>query len=118
LLFGELVYCVAGKRPTKAFKRRFSLTRAGKRWYPEVTSGTYASLNLIASTAADYPHIPVIVEDKEKKQTTRMLKIQCANHEKPIILRGSREAFENGLPTCTCGAAFQPVGFGTNEESN
>lgn len=118
LLFGELVYCIAGRRPTKAFKQRFSLTRAGKRWYPEIGSSTHEVLKSIEhNISEDYPHVPVVVEEKDKKQTTRMLKIQCVSHEKPIILRGSRESFTMGFPVCSCGSAFIPVGWSLEEEN-
>jgi len=118
LLFGELVYCIAGRRPTKAFRRTFSLTRAGKRWYPEVGSETAAKLSGVVAWAPDYPHVPVIVEEKDKKQSSRMLKIQCAAHDKPIILRGSRESFTTGFPVCSCGNTFTPDGWIVENETN
>lgn len=104
LLFGEVFYAAVG-RPSKAFKRVFSLTRAGKRWYPEVGSDTMLTLNDIAAAAPPYPHVPVVLEEKEK-QSTRMLKITCFNHEDPIILRGASKAFVDGLPVCFCGSEF------------
>ena len=104
LLFGEVLYATVG-RPSKAFKRVFSLTRAGKRWYPEVGSDTMLTLNDIAAAAPPYPHVPVVLEEKEK-QSTRMLKITCFNHEDPIILRGASKAFVDGLPVCFCGSEF------------
>lgn len=104
LLFGEVFYAAVG-RPNKQFKRVFSLTKAGKRWYPEVGSPTMDVLSDIAAAAPPYPHVPVVLEEKEK-QTTRMLKITCFNHEEPIILRGANKAFAEGLPVCFCGAEF------------
>lgn len=104
LLFGEVLYAAVG-RPNKKFKRTFSLTKSGKRWYPEVGSDTMAVLNDIADTAPPYPHVPVVLEPKEK-QSTRMLKIICFNHEEPIIFRGASKALTQGLPTCFCGLEF------------
>jgi hypothetical protein len=46
------------------------------------------------------------VQGPEKKQTTRMLKLQCPavdNHAEPYILRGSRKSISEGLPVCPCG---------------
>lgn len=113
LLFGELVYCIAGRKPTKAFKRAFSLTRAGKRWYPDLSSETHGTLTDIAASCIDYPHIPVVIEEKEKKQTTRNLKVVCRGtaHNEPLIMRGALCTFENGFPSCYCGNNYEPDGW-------
>lgn len=116
LLFGELIYCIAGRRPTKAFKQRFSLVKSGKRWYPKVGSETATLLTGVATRAADYPHIPAVVEEREKKQTTRNLKVVCRGtaHAEPLIMRGAMSTFENGFPSCYCGNSYEPDGWSVN----
>lgn len=120
LLFGELVYCIAGRRPTKAFKQRFSLTRAGKRWYPEIGSEIHYQVIGVATRAVEYPHIPALVEEREKKQTTRNLKVVCrgTTHAEPLIMRGAMSTFENGFPSCYCGNNYEPDGWTLPETTN
>lgn len=50
---------------------------------------------------------------REKKQTTRMLKVVCPDEEcphndagSPYLVRTTRKWIECGLPACPCGAAM------------
>lgn len=55
-----------------------------------------------------YPHAALDFSlNATKKQTTRMLKIVCDNHDEPYILRASRKTLDIGLPTCPCGETMQ-----------
>jgi len=114
-LFGELVYAIAGPKPPRAFKHQFSLTRVGKRWYPESGSETAQTLAGLGAAMGEYPHVATVPAER-LKQTTRMRKIVCPAHEKPVILRGSREAFDGGLPYCYCGQQFVMESKETNND--
>lgn len=46
-----------------------------------------------------YPHAALSATEKEKPQTTRMLKLMCPQHE-DYIVRASRKVIDLGLPIC------------------
>jgi hypothetical protein len=51
----------------------------------------------------DYPHAAMVVAANQKKQSTRLLKVECLdclNEGDPYIVRMSRTAIEKGLPIC------------------
>lgn len=66
------------------------------------------NIRLNALNLPDYPHVKLLPVTVEKKQTTRMLKLSCNNaeHEEPIILRGTKKVLEQGEFSCFCGEVF------------
>ena len=74
---------------------------------PELTE----KLKSILSELGPYPHAALNLKDR-KKQTTRMIKIECYNADCSCILRASKTAILNtGLPTCGCGSQmFAKIG--------
>jgi hypothetical protein len=49
-----------------------------------------------------YPHAALVSLEKEKTQSTRMMKVEC--QECGCIVRMTRKWLEEaGLPTCACG---------------
>jgi hypothetical protein len=66
-------------------------------------------LHAIAEALGPYPHAALSGGEGRKKQTTRMLKVACA--ECGCIVRMTRQWLEEvGTPTCGCGGAMQEGG--------
>lgn len=64
-------------------------------------------LHSIMDTFPSYPHdVLVLRPAAERKQTTRMLKLECP--ECAYTIRTTRKWIEVGLPTCPCGEEFAP----------
>lgn len=62
----------------------------------------------ILKALGDYPHGAVDINKNRKKQTTRMIKLECVDCG--FIARASRSAIEQaGLPTCGCGGYMHDV---------
>jgi hypothetical protein len=67
---------------------------------PELTR----RLNAIAEQLGDYPHA-TLDRSGEKKQGTRMLKVQCP--ECGYTVRTTAQWLAEGLPTCPCGTEME-----------
>lgn len=64
-----------------------------------------ANVRPILKAVGKYPHKRMDPTIGEKKQTTRMLKVVCAesvNEGEPFIVRMSAKALDIGVPTCPC----------------
>lgn len=60
-----------------------------------------ARLKTMVTTLGEYPHAKINLSSR-KKQTTRMLKLECKSCG--FICRASQKAIdEHGIPTCACG---------------
>jgi hypothetical protein len=62
-------------------------------------------LNTVLEDLGDYPHSAVSLTDQEKKQGTRLLKLQCPGCG--YIVRATAKWIDTGLPTCCCGEEFK-----------
>ena len=63
-----------------------------------------ARIETIADSLGTYPGAPLTMQDR-KKQTTRMIKMQCDSCG--FVARASRSAISQaGFPTCGCGGAM------------
>lgn len=63
-------------------------------------------LHALCENLGDYPHAPLELSDtKEKKQGTRMLKLECQGCG--YVVRGTQKWIDIGLPTCCCGVRFR-----------
>lgn len=65
------------------------------------------SLREIARELGKYPHSKLTTMDLPAKQTTRMLKVTCADPECGYVLRTTAKWIEVGLPTCCCGSEME-----------
>lgn len=94
----------AGHGP--AFKRvALAIGLEGK--MTETTAGRQLAddLRWITSRMRPYPHSTLDVSVGAKKQTTRLIKIECP--ECGWTARTTRQWIEAGLPTCQCGTALE-----------
>ena len=102
-LVHELVHVLAG--PEAGHKGAFRTIAQGIGLEGKMTS-THAGeslaqrLHALAEELGPYPH-GKLSGSVGKKQSTRMLKAECAPCE--YIVRLSRKAAEYGMPTCPCG---------------
>lgn len=62
------------------------------------------SLGVLADQLGPYPHASIDYS-AIKKQSTRMRKATCPDCG--YVIRGARQWFEKGLPTCVCGGQFE-----------
>lgn len=85
----------------------FKLGLAGKMTAPIAGEQLRAWLeNIIPAFLGPYPHSQVASLDLGKKQSTRLVKLQCPNCE--MIIRTTRQWLENvGPPVCACSGVFQ-----------
>ena len=68
-----------------------------------------ARLHAMADELGPYPHAALVGGDGRKKQSTRMLKVTCA--ECGCIARMTRQWLEEvGAPTCGCGGPMAEGG--------
>lgn len=116
VLVHELIHavddCASGHRG--AFAKMFRLVgMTGKRTECAAGEELTAKLKLIADGLGAYPHGAIKRQQKggkgEKTQTTRMLKVLCANEGCGYTLRTTRQWLDVGLPTCACGAEMLEV---------
>lgn len=101
----EMVHAIVGikcghKKEFSQCARRFGFLA------PWTTTPTPRPLKLefkrLLSTMPPFPHKKVLLDEKRKKQTTRMIKLHC--EECGFICRASQTAIEiSGFPTCGCG---------------
>ncbi len=77
-------------------------------------TGTEAGPELRAFLAticieSDYPQTALEPIEVEKKQSVRLLKLECKpneEHEESYIIRTTKKALDIGIPTCPCGQEF------------
>ena len=63
-------------------------------------------LNIICSDLGKYPHAALSLDLQMKKQTTRLVKLECPGCG--YIIRTTRTWIDDaGVPTCPCGSKFQ-----------
>lgn len=62
-------------------------------------------LSQISDTLGEYPHSPITPSPKAAVQTTRMLKLRCA--ECGYVARTTQKWLEVGTPTCPCGTKME-----------
>lgn len=64
------------------------------------------TLAAVAKTLGPYPHTVLSPGEGEKKQTTRMLKVECSGCE--CVIRMTRKWLDEvGAPTCACGSPME-----------
>lgn len=65
-------------------------------------------LNDLNEKLGTYPNAAIIPTEKEKKQTTRLIKLGCKNaeHTEEVIIRTTRKVLDLGTPVCFCGEEF------------
>ena len=75
---------------------RMTATVAGERLTTELTA--------ITSELGPYPHATLTPGENERKQSTRLLKVQCPDEECGYTVRVTAKWLELGYPVCPCGA--------------
>ncbi len=66
-----------------------------------------AELAVITSELGPYPHATLTPGEDERKQSTRLLKVECA--ECGYTIRVTAKWLEVGFPTCPCGTVMERV---------
>ena len=111
ILVHEMVHAVVGvdKGHRKDFIRQMkAVGLEGKPTATTVGASLTERLNsVVESLGTPYPHGSMKLNDKTKKQSTRMLKIECPDCN--YTARTTAKWIEVGLPTCCCGATFEKV---------
>lgn len=75
----------------------------------------------LSDSIGTYPHEGLVPLMEEKKQSTRMLKLECGGGDEAAggcgyVLRTTKKWIEIGLPTCACGKQFPyPEGYEPGE---
>jgi hypothetical protein len=77
----------------------------GKATATEVGEELQERLNTICSDLGEYPHAALSLADGQKRQGTRMLKMNCPGCG--YVLRTTAKWIDLGLPTCVCGSEFE-----------
>lgn len=85
----------------------FKLGLSGKMTSPVAGEKLFAWLeNIIPAFLGPYPHSKVASLDTGRKQSTRLVKLQCPACE--MIIRTTRQWLDNvGPPVCACSAVFR-----------
>jgi hypothetical protein len=65
---------------------------------------------IIGQLGEEYPHAGLDLEATGKKQSTRLIKLQCP--ECDYTIRTTRQWIATGVPTCPCGAEFEAPAAG------
>jgi hypothetical protein len=64
-----------------------------------------AHLRSVVEGLDPYPHAALSLGTEEKKQTTRLLKIECPGCG--YVCRTTAKWLAEGIPTCHCGTLFE-----------
>ena len=92
-----------------AFKRGMRGIMEGKATATRPTETFRAWAELVVDDIGPYPHA-VLDPGSERRQTTRMLKVECRCEETPYIARLSRAQLDRGAPICPlCGSEMRPA---------
>lgn len=83
-----------------AFKRAAkAVGLVGKATATEAGEGLKTTLDTFYASLGDYPHAVLVPsEGKQRKQTTRMHKVWCADDD--YVVRMSKATMAKGLPAC------------------
>jgi len=106
-LVHELVHaCVGTKCGHRAPFRRLALAVGLEGEMRSSSAGEDLLLVLkeLIKQLGPYPHGEISFPEKEKKQSTRLLKVECPDCG--YTVRTTRKWLEVGLPTCCCGSAM------------
>ena len=109
VLIHELCHTTAGDmKHGKVFRsvaHRMGLVMAGNSWKSTMQGPTFAEMyGAIIDGLGAYPHAPISM-GQIKKQSTRLLKAQCAACGYNIWL--TAKWVQTGLPTCVCDGSFR-----------
>ena len=110
----ELVHCAVGLR--EGHRGRFvvcakALGLEGKMTATVAGEALKARLQEIIAEIGEYPHAELKYSNAPKKQTTRMLKVECPDCG--CIVRMTRKWLDEcGPPTCACGCEMVADGEG------
>lgn len=104
----ELVHCTVGLEAKHGPRFRKCALGVGLQGKMKSTKGTdafYRWFKIVLDDLGDYPHgrLEVVATNKDKKQSTRMLKVYCAECEaagSPYIVRASAKTVARGTPLC------------------
>ncbi len=66
-----------------------------------------AELAAIVSELGPYPHATLTPGQDERKQSTRLLKVQCPDEGCGYTVRVTAKWLEVGFPTCPCGTVME-----------
>lgn len=107
VLVHELVHavdgCVHGHKA--AFKRiATAVGLEGKMTATTEGDRLVAELETIIAKIGKYPHAKLDNSRLKKKQSTRMIKLECPDPDCGYVVRTSSKWIEVGLPTCCCGS--------------
>lgn len=102
----EIIHASGVKGHGKTFKKHAEqIGLTGDMKATHATDELRELLENVVKRIGNYPHSKIIHQQKEKKQTTRMLKALCVDCG--AIIRITKKVVENpGLPTCACSGAF------------
>jgi hypothetical protein len=110
ILVHELVHTVVGtKVGHRAPFRRVAVAMGleGKMTATQPGEALQALLGDLIKDLGPYPHGEITFKTDEKKQSTRMLKLECPNCG--YAARTTRKWLELGTPTCVCETKMQAV---------
>jgi len=110
-LVHELVHCAVGldqqhNRHFGALARRLGLE--GKLTATVAGKELKTRLRGVVKEIGKYPHAELKHSNAPKKQSTRMLKLECGDCG--YTVRTTRKWIEVGLPVCPCGTTLYPLG--------
>ena len=109
-LVHELVHAAIGiECGHKAPFRRLALAIGleGKMTATHAGQELHDTLKRLTTEAGPYPHGEVSFDQEEKKQSTRLLKVECANCG--YVVRVTQKWLDVGVPTCPCGHEMEAV---------
>lgn len=112
VLAHELIHAIVPDAGHKAPFKRIALAigLTGKMTATEAGPALKAELEAMIPALGEYPHAALSLSTR-KKQTTRMLKLECPSCG--FICRASQTAIdEHGVPTCGCGERLNTSGGG------
>ncbi len=66
-----------------------------------------ADLAAITSELGPYPHATLTPGQDDRKQSTRLLKVQCPDEDCGYTVRVTAKWLEVGFPTCPCGTVME-----------
>jgi hypothetical protein len=103
----ELIHAAGFMGHGADFKRvAVALGLTGKMTATVPTDAHRAELAALVAELGPYPHATLTPGDGDKKQSTRLLKVQCPDDECGYMVRVTAKWLEVGFPTCPCGVVM------------
>ena len=104
----ELIHAAGFMGHGADFKRvAVALGLTGKMTATVPTDAHRDALAVLVGELGPYPHATLTPADGDKKQSTRLLKVQCPDEECGYTVRVTAKWLEVGFPTCPCGSVME-----------